>query len=111
MVDTNIRQLRTTKILYSGFHDAPLAFTVRHSGVHFLFWREFDENLDEYEDAYRVFVLPNIPDREIKKSWTTLRSKVKSYLGKVAVRDVAFDPTKRRELQTSILDVLIERVR
>jgi hypothetical protein len=99
-----------TRILYSGFYDAPLAFTTRHKGVCFLFWREFDETLDEYEDVYRVFVLPQITDREIKKSWQSLRSRATSALGQVGLNELRFDATKRREVDTRILDVLIERI-
>ena len=100
-----------TKILYSGFYDAPLAFTARHKGICLLFWREFDETLDEYADVYQVFVLPEITDREIKKSWRSLRSRATSQLGQIAINEFRFDPTKRRELDTAILDVLIQRIR
>jgi len=94
------------KILYSGFWDFPLAFTARWEGNLYLFFREFDDETDEYEEHYRVYLLPLWTEEEIEASWGQIETKATEYLGKVAVRDVSFDPTHRREIDAAIFQTL-----
>ena len=96
------------KILYSGFYDAPLAFVVRHRDAQFLFWRVFDEEADEYPDTYRVLTLPDLSDEEISESWQTLEGRASGYIGEAAVRDVKFDQSMRKEIDTSVIDALLD---
>jgi hypothetical protein len=70
------------KITYSGFHDVPLAFVVWHEGSQYLFWRVFDDVLDDYPDTYKVFSLPGLPADEIEKSWQHIEKLATTYLGK-----------------------------
>ena len=93
-------------IIYSGFYDVPLAFVVWHGGRQYLFLRLFDDEHDDYPDAYRVFSIPGLPDEVIKSSWLSLESMTTAFLGEVAVRDVKFDPSKRKEIETGVLDQL-----
>ena len=94
------------KILYSGFWDFPLAFTVRWEGHLYLFFREFDDDLDECEDHYRVYLMPPWTDEKIKASWLQIETQAVQHLGKVAVSDVLFDPTHRQEIDVAILQTL-----
>ena len=98
------------KINYSGFWDRPLAFVVEYRGKQLLFSREFDETVDEYEDAYRVFVLPNVSDQDLAMpaSWEDLPELSSGYLGKVPVKDVQFDATYRKEIDTNVIDALLD---
>ena|ERR1044072_549314 len=97
------------KILYSGFYDAPLAFITSHRETQYLFWRGFfDEQLDDYPNEYKVFVLPNLSEEQINESWMSLPEKAVSYVGEVSMGRVAFDPTRREFIDTSTFD-LIER--
>jgi len=91
------------KILYSGFWDFPLAFMVRWEGSLYAFVRDFDDDLDEYEDQYRVYLLPSLTDEEVEASWLRIETRATDYLGEAAVKDVAFDATHRREIDTAIL--------
>jgi hypothetical protein len=95
-----------TRISYSGFYDAPLAFVACHNDKQYLFWRVFDDTLDEYPDEYEVFVLPDLSEREIGESWSTLPEKAKAYVGKLNLNQIIFDPTRRRSIQTNILERL-----
>ncbi len=52
-------------ITYRGFYDKPLAFVAEYKNIQFLFWRDFDEASDEYESAFRVFVMPRIYEKEL----------------------------------------------
>ena len=94
------------KIHYSGFWDLPLAFMVRWKGSLYLFFREFDDTQDEYEDHYRVYLLPPWTEEETKSSWERIETKATMHLGKVAVKDVTFDPTHRQEIDASIFETL-----
>ncbi len=95
------------KLHYSGFWDFPLAFLVRWEGSLYLFFREFDDDQDEYEDHYRVYLMPFWPDEEIEACWGRIETKATRYLGKVAVRDVTFDPTHRQEIDAGIFQMLV----
>jgi hypothetical protein len=98
------------KIVYSGFWDRPLAFVVRHRGIQLYFRREFDEHADDYQDAYRIFVLPNLSDNEINASWGNLHQKTTRFLGQMPVKEVVFDPSFRESVSTDTLDVVISKM-
>lgn len=95
-----------TKIVYSGYYDAPLAFVVSHKDTQYLFWRVFDDALDDYPDEYEVFVLPDLSEEEIRESWSSLPEKAEAYVGKIHLNQLIFDPTKRQSIQTVTLERL-----
>ena len=94
------------KIIYSGFYDAPLAFVAGYKGTQYLFWRVFDDELDDYPQEYEVFVLPDLSEAEVKESWAYLPKKAKTYLGKIVMSKIVFDPTKRLSIKSSVFDYL-----
>ena len=72
----------------------------------YLFFREFNDDLDECEDHYRVYLMPPWSDEKIKASWLQIEAQATRYLGKVAVSDVLFDSTHRREIDAVIFQSL-----
>jgi len=80
---------------------------LRHRGMQLLLESVFDQVRDEYSSTYRVFVLPDIPDAELKGSWENLSSKALKCLGEVAVKDVTFDATRRQQIDTAVLDEMV----
>lgn len=98
-------------IAYRGFWDVPRIFLVRHKGQTFLFDCAFDEELDDYPDTYKVFLLPNLPDEELPSDWTTLRHRALSYVGNLPVKGVSFDPTKRQTIDSRLLDGIMSALR
>lgn len=96
------------KIIYSGFYDTPLAFVVWHGDMQLLFWRVFDDVIDDFPDEYKVFVLPNVPEEIIKSSWQHLDMLATRFLGVVPIRKIEFDPSKREEIDTSVINDLTE---
>ncbi len=94
------------KIRYSGFWDFPLAFTTRWGNRLYLFSREFDDNQDNYEDRYRVFLLPQWIGEETEAPWQQIMTQTTDFLGEVAVKDVSFDPTHRQEIDAAIFQTL-----
>jgi hypothetical protein len=98
-----------TPIKYLGFHDVPRNFIVRYHGQTLLFDCPFDEDLDDYPDQYKVFVLPTLKDEELPKDWTILPELAIAYLGETPIERVLFDQTKRQSIDSAILDELIAR--
>jgi len=96
-------------IRYMGFWDVPLIFLARHNGQLFLFDCPFDEELDDYLDHYRVYLMPELQDGQLPKDWTTLSARATRYLGDVAVTSVQFDPTKRQSIDAATLEEITSR--
>ncbi len=100
---------RATPIKYLGFYDVPRNFIVRYRNQTLLFDCTFHDALDDYPDEYQVYVLPPMNDEELPKDWTTLPPRALAYLGKVPLDRVLFDPSKRKSIDSAILDDLIAR--
>ena len=98
-----------TPIKYMGFWDIPRIFIVRHRGETILFDSPFDETLDDYPDSFKVFLMPSIRDEDLPKDWTTLKTRATHFLGEISVHRVLFDPSKRRSIDTAVVDELITR--
>ncbi len=98
--------MQTANILYAGFYDAPLASTVRYGEGLYVSVRDFNDDADEYEDEYRAYRLPPLTDEQ-RQSWLKLEEQATDHFGKVPIRDVVFDETKRREIETGVLERLL----
>jgi hypothetical protein len=99
----------SAKIQYNGFWDRPLGFVVRYKELQIYFGREYDDERDDYQDSYSVFVLPGLSDEEVKSSWGKLRQLATQYVGQVQVEDVVFDASFRESIDTDILDSIIDK--
>ena len=98
---------RTAPFVYREVYDVPRFMVVTHDRRQFLFESAFDDDLDDYPDFYRVFLLrPTSPD-DLSGSWLHLSDRSEAYLGQVPVRDVIFDETNRRTIQTGVLERLL----
>lgn len=100
---------KSVPIQYMGFWDVPLVFIARQCGKTFFFECVFDQELDDYPDVYKVYILPNLTEGELPNDWTTLSSRAIQSLGEVPVQRVHFDSTKRHSIDPAILDELITR--
>lgn len=100
----------TAEIMYGEFWDVPRLFVTTYRGKQFLFYCPFEEEIDDWSEDYRVYLLSNIPDAVVKASWGAATANAIGNLGRVPVKSVKFDHTKRREIDTAVLDELIERV-
>jgi hypothetical protein len=96
-------------IRYRGFWDVPRIFLVTDCGRHLLFDCPFDETIEDFPDDYRVYLMPPITEEELAGSWDQLSERALQYLGKVSIGKVRFDPSKRREIDTAILEDLTNR--
>jgi hypothetical protein len=111
--DMGMKSREMAKIRYGGFWDRPLEFLVERKGKLFLFYREFDGDFDEYEDAYRVFVLSHAPneDLSVPVSWQSCTQIATNFIGTVPVADVHFDQTFRKEIEINVLEELLRKNR
>ena len=98
-----------TRITFRDFYDIPRMFIIRHRGMQLLFDCEFDDRVDDYPDTYKIYVLPNISDDELQSSWEYLPDKATCFLGILPVTGVVFDPSLRREIETKIIDGLLDK--
>ena len=91
-----------TGFTYRGFHDVPRAVVVPlPSGPRILLVSKFDEDLDDYDDHYNVYLLPE--DVALDGSWDRLCDDASRVIGRVRVADVRFDPSRRQELDLDSL--------
>jgi hypothetical protein len=68
----------------------------------------FDENLDDYPSNYSIYLLPESIEHFLRKgSWDFLENTPMTYIGQIRIDHVTFDPSKRKELDASILDTLV----
>lgn len=96
-----------TKIAYREFYDVPRMIIVTHRGLKLLLDSKFDESLDDYPAEYRVYVLPQEIDELSLDSWETLPRRATKYLGDIPIAEVIFDPSKRAEIDTDVIDSLL----
>ena len=96
---------------YIEFYDVPRAIILCYMGKRVLLQSAFDEKADEYPDDYSVYILPDdarVPSPESKESaWTFLQSVSLHFVGKISVRSVKFDVTKRKTLDPAVLKGLV----
>jgi hypothetical protein len=68
----------------------------------------FDDHLDEYPSDYSVYLIPDSADNSRPVcSPEFLSNTPMACIGHIPVSSVTFDPTKRKELDASILDTLL----
>lgn len=95
---------------YAGFFDVPRYIFLSYREWFLLLRSEFDDELDEYEANYTVFVLPeSVRDLVWKGNWEFYNKTPMSEIGKIPVCAVVFDQSKRTELDASCLDDLITK--
>jgi hypothetical protein len=101
-----------TPFRYGGFHDVPRCLSLRYRGRRFLLQSAFDEGLDEYPADYSVYVVPeSANDSQPVCSPEFLSNTPMGCIGKIPIDQVTFDPSKRQELDASILDSFIGLMR
>jgi hypothetical protein len=95
-------------ISYRGYYDVPRIFLTRYEGEFYLFNCPFSEELDDYPDDYDVFLMPTDTHEEnLPTDWTLVAGLAVRRLGSVPVTSVTFDSTRRKQVDTSVLDALL----
>ena len=92
---------------YSGFWDVPRYILLRYRERTLLLQSPFDESMDEYPDEYFVYQVPDtISQAVLGGDWALLHEAELHFIGKMPISTVAFDPTKRRTLDSCCLEGL-----
>ncbi|MCI0683268.1 MAG: hypothetical protein L0Y71_14290 [Gemmataceae bacterium] len=99
----------TQIIQYRDYRDFPRIFLVRHRDRLFLFDCPFDEGTEDFSDVYHVYALPELTEADWDGSWESLADKAIESLAVIPISHVGFDPSKRRSIQTDLLDDLLTR--
>ena len=84
---------------YRDFHDVPRIFVVIVDSRTFLFDCPFDEKLDDYPGEYAVYELLHLRPDTMPNDWTELSRQAADYKGRVPIRDVTFDASKRKQMK------------
>ena len=92
---------------YSGFWDVPRYILLRYREKALLLQSPFDESLDDYPNVYFVYQVPDaISESVLGGDWALLEGVELRLVGEIPINAVAFDPTKRRALDSSCLEGL-----
>ena len=68
----------------------------------------FDEKADEYEENYSVYTLPQSGQEALARgSWKFMEEPGLTHLGKIPIRAVQFDSSRRKSLDAGVLDQII----
>jgi hypothetical protein len=96
-------------INYHDFWDQPRIFFVRHDGRLYLFDCAFDDETEDYPETYAVYEMPELTEADYAGSWAHLAERAVRRLAVISLDDVQFDPTKRRQIDTAVIDALMPR--
>lgn len=89
---------------YAGFWDVPRYILLRYREKFLLLQSPFDDSMDEYPNVYFVYQVPDaIAESVLGGDWTLLEGAELRLVGEIPIGTVAFDPTKRRTLDSSCL--------
>lgn len=93
---------------YGNFYDVPRLIVLKYKGHAIMLGSYFNENKDEYEDSYSIYLLPSSIKEEISKSLYEGNVNAK-LIGNVPIKSVVFDTTKRNALNPEFLDEYLAR--
>jgi hypothetical protein len=91
---------------YRDFYDIPRMIFFIHKNKSYLFHCDFDDKNDEYSPIYSVCLMPNLNEDDLSGSWELFCDLAISKIGNVKTKDVIFDKTKRKYLNSDILNKL-----
>jgi hypothetical protein len=98
----------TPILVYREFFDIPRAFIIEPSpGLFLLFDCPFDENADDYSNTFSVYTLPIATVGSLPLDWRTIPSRGEDPVGRVAVSEIKFDITRRKEVRIEKLGALV----
>jgi hypothetical protein len=95
---------RWTPIKYREFYDIPRIFLTEIGKRIFLFDCPFNTAKDEYEETYKVYLMPELDEKDLVGSWQDLPTKAARALGEIPTSDIEFDPTLRQQVNVEVLN-------
>ena len=99
--------MQMTPFQYVEFYDVPRTIVLLFREKWVLLQSTFNEELDDYEADYSVFQLPpTFQPPRVGSRWEFLEKELVC-VGKIPVREVQFDESKRRTLSAKALDEIV----
>jgi len=99
--------MQMTPFQYVDFYDVPRTIILLVRGKWVLLQSAFDQELDDYEAEYSVYRLPSLfQPPHVGSRWDFLEQEL-ICVGKIPVREVQFDTSKRRTLSAAALDEIV----
>jgi hypothetical protein len=96
-----------TPFRYVDFYDVPRMILLCIRGRWVFLQSAFDAELDDYEAEYSVYRLPSsFQPPSVDSRWGFLDEELVC-VGKIPVREIEFDTTKRRTLRAEALDRIV----
>lgn len=95
-------------IQYRDFWDVPRVFVAQFAGRTYLFEDPFDEEAEDYTQEYQVYELPPVDADSLQGSWVGLTHGAVRILGKVKVEAITFDSSKRRSMDSALIENLLK---
>lgn len=95
---------------YRDFWDFPRIFLVSFNDSLFLFDCKFNEKIEDFEEKYQVFIMPELTESEINGSWYELSNKAVKYLGEVLINNIQFDKTRKQFINGNVLTELTKHL-
>ena len=102
------RVLAVQPIKYFSFWDVPRTFAFEQTGTVYMLTSEFDDDLDDYPDDYEVFVVSGIGNLSVVTDWKSIEPLHKTRVGRVPVATVRFDESRRKFVDSSFLDSIVQ---
>lgn len=96
-------------IRYLELWDVPRIFLAEWRGRTLLFDCQFNEEVEDYPDFYLVFLVPAFTEERLRRPWHDLYEEAEQSLGRMAIADVLFDPTRQKAVDSSILETVLGR--
>jgi len=90
------------------FFDIPRAFILEPiAGLFLLFDCPFDETTDDYSGKFNVYPLQIASVDALPQDWRTITPPSVDSVGAVAIADVEFDETRRKQVRLQKLGALV----
>lgn len=100
---------KLVQIEYRDFYDVPRIFVVSHGGSQILFECRFDDDLDDYAETYKVFLMPPQERLDLGGSWEHLSESATKFLGEIPVNAITFDETRRNAIDPQVIEDLMKK--
>ena len=96
--------MNTIPITYGEFYDVPRMIRFQFGGEWYFMRSYFNEEQDDYNDFYDVYLLPFHSEDEFKSNpnyWMNLSKAL--HLGRMPVDEVGLDETRRRSINADAM--------
>ncbi|MBN1800101.1 MAG: hypothetical protein JW891_01260 [Candidatus Lokiarchaeota archaeon] len=96
--------------IYKDFWDVPRAIFFTINDRSFFLDCDFDDTIDDYPNDYKLYLMPDLSESDLKGSWAGLNQKSIQNLGTIPVNEVKFDPSLRKCIDIECINHLLNKI-